>query len=636
MTQSLSPFDEIAAAFPTFEDDAEAVLSLRQQALADAPKGCPMNVAKRGEPEETIEPGQWRGAGFVDRRTGLPQNCPVTPLGTLGETFYFLNTLGEVHTLAPNAGKGHIDALFKGRPLYLCWAWPQWTMPRNKGESPMVKNWAAEEARQDLFAACAYKGAFELEDRVRGRGAWRDDNGGLIYHAGDAVMVGGKWKPPGEHGEYIYPGRPRIGRPSERYEKAGDGSPGDLLLQALQSWNWDRGEMDARLALGWLMTAMVGGGLEQRPVVYVVGTEGAGKSTLQKLLRWIMNGALLSTSNTTQAGIYQKVRQDSVAVMVDELEAKADTRTTDKILELARIAYSGDKMQRGGKDGVGQEFSVMSSFLFSSIALPAMDAQDASRMAVLMMRERPPARAGERGVDVLKELGLREAKLAQAVGRQLLRRMFKWCEMEGDRSRWDRLRDAMREMLIAAGHEDRSADTFGALAAGCHVALSEAMPDAGELEHWAAWLRADQLNETATRTKTWRRCFDLMLKQQPDVWRTNSKKSVWELLEAWQTTPSHIDDVEKYLPQVGLSISFAADDVVKDFSTARLFVPTVHPGLNALFAGSPWAGRLATPGPWAGVLRQMPKHLFTNGGCDKGLDKKFKGMFIKLAEALEA
>jgi hypothetical protein len=40
-----------------------------------------------------------------------------------------------------------------------------------------VKGWEADEARRDLFAACAYKGTFELEDRVRGRGAWRDDDG---------------------------------------------------------------------------------------------------------------------------------------------------------------------------------------------------------------------------------------------------------------------------------------------------------------------------------------------------------------------------------------------------------------------------------------------------------------------------
>jgi hypothetical protein len=211
--------------------------------------------------------------------------------------------------------------------------------------------------------------------------------------------------------------------------------------------------------------------------------EGSGKSTLQKLLRLLMNGALLATSNTTQAGIYQKVKQDSVAVMVDEMEAKEDTRTTDKILELARVAYSGDKMQRGGKDGVGQEFSVFSSFMFSSIAMPAIDAQDASRMAVLGC-----GRARRDGRDVLGELGLKDGAKVALIGRQLLRRMFAWFEMDGGRTRWERLRDEFREALKAAGHEDRSADTFGALAAGCHVALCDEMPTPAS---WpmGGWLR---------------------------------------------------------------------------------------------------------------------------------------------------
>lgn len=623
------PFAEIAAALPTFEDDAEAMLTLRQQAMADPIKSAPMNMAPLGEPEDMVEPGDWAEAGFVNRRTGLPTNCPVMPLGQGqdGEKFYFLNTLGVVHVLAPNAGKGHIDALFAGRPLYLSWAWPRWSAPK-KGLS-YVTNWEAETARQDLFAACAYKGTFELEDKVRGRGAWRDDDGGLIYHAGDAVWFDGRWRPPGEHGRFIYPGRPWIGRPGDRLEPAGPGSPGDLLLQALQSWNWDRGELDARLALGWLMTGLVGGALEQRPVAYVVGTEGAGKSTLQKLLRLVMNGALVSTSNTTQAGIYQKVRQDSIAVMVDELEAKEDTRTTDKILELARIAYSGDKMQRGGKDGVGQEFAVMSSFLFSSIALPAMDAQDASRMAVLMMREREKPAAGEKAVDVLKELGLKEGKKAQAVGRHLLKRMFSWFD------RWDALRDVMREALIAVGHEDRAADTFGTLMAGCHVALSDDMPGRADLEQWSAWLRADQLNETATREKTWRRCFIHMLNAQPEAMRTRAMKSVGEVLQKYRDI-DNLEDADDYLRLVGLSLSFCKDDVEKKFTTARLFVPAKHPALHQLFVGTPWAGRLSAPGPWAGVLRQMPKGLWVNGKCDKGLDAKASGIFISLAGALEA
>lgn len=624
------PLKEIADAFPTFEDDAEAMLTLRQQAMRDPVKGLPMDLGRHGE-EEMVDPGAWRETGHVDLKSRLPSNCPVMPLGKSKDVFWFLNTLGEVHDLQANAGKGHIDALFAGRPAYLNWAWPRWSMPKNKNQRPMVTNWEAETARQDLFAACAYKGTFELEDRVRGRGAWRDVDGGLIYHAGDAVWIDGVWRPPGEHGDFIYPGRPKIGRPGAKYEAAGEGSPGDILLQALQSWNWDRGELDARLALGWLMTALVGGALAQRPVVYVVGTEGAGKSTLQALLRLVMNGALVSTSNTTQAGIYQKVRQDSVAVMVDELEAKEDTRTTDKILELARIAYSGDKMQRGGKDGVGQEFAVMSSFLFSSIALPAMDAQDASRMAVLLVRER----RADASVDVLKDLGLREGKAAKALGRDLLRRMFKWCELVDGHSRWDVLRDAMRETLKACGHEDRSADTFGALAAGCHVALYDEMPTTVELEQWGAWLRADQLSETSSREKTWERCFWQIMDATPEALRTNTHhKTVGSAMKAFEVAPDEgLKPLENVLSVCGLAISFPKGaERTMDF--ARLFVPLKSPPLHHLFEGTPWAGRQGAPGPWSGVLKQMPKEYWVMSTCDKALNRAAKGLMIRLVDVI--
>ena len=531
-------FERIAAGLPEFEDDALAMASLRVMAARDPPMGAPMNVARPGEPDNFIEPGGWMFASFVDHRTGLPPNCPVTPLGKLGDQFFFLNTLGEVHILGPASGKGHWDALFAGRPLYLCWAWPRWQAAKTKTASPKVTNFEAELTRQALFAACAFKGTFELEDRVRGRGAWTDDDGSLIYHAGDAVWIGGGWRAPGEHGRFIYPGRPKVGRPSPNYEPAGEGSPGDIVLQALMSWNWDRGELDARLALGWLMMAKVGGAIAQRPIVYVVGTEGAGKSTFQKLFRLLMNGALVATSNTTQAGVYQQVKQDSVAVLVDELEDKEDTRTTGRILELARIAYSGDKMNRGGKEGTGQQFACVSSFLFSSIAAPAMGAQDASRMAMLMMRERIKGKLDEKPVNVLAELGLTRAATCELVGRQLLRRAFKWFELDGGRSRWDRLLEAMRETLVAVGHEDRSADTFGYLAAGCHIALRDDMPDAAELAQWGAWLRADQLAETAGRQRTWQRAFFYLLEATPEALRHNSHhKSLGSAIEAFERQP---------------------------------------------------------------------------------------------------
>jgi len=630
-------YSAIGAALPSFEEEDQVALSRQvlQAARNDPPRGAPIAFSqKHGEPEH-IEPGRWREHHAQWHR--LPLGCPVTPLGkqaTLsGTTYFFLDTLGEVAVLAENAGKGHVTSLFGGRPLFLTWAWPRF------GKGGVVTGYAAEDARDDLFAACTYCGTFDLEDRVRGRGAWRDDDGRLIYHAGDAVWIGGQWRPPGQHGRFIYPGRPKIGRPSRTLEREGSGSPGDLLLQGLESWNWERRELDPRLALGWLMLAMVGGALDQRPVIYVVGTEGAGKSTLQKLFRLLMNGALLATSNTTQAGIYQKVKQDSVAVMVDEMEAKEDTRTTDKILELARVAYSGDKMQRGGKDGVGQEFSVNSSFMMSSIAMPPVDAQDASRMAVLMLRERVARDT------TLEDLGLREATKVQALGRQLLKRMIWWFEGEGGKD-WQALISAFKGALVDVGHNDRSADTFGALAAACHAALRDEMPAADEIEFWQGQLKAEQLVETSGREKTWRRAFMHLIEAQPDNIRNVTHKSVGSALLAWKNNwggeigdrKANLDDVMFTLRHFGMTISFGKDQFnapnPEDWDHARLFIPAKHPGLNDLFAGTPWAGKKGAPGPWLGVLRQMPKHLWENGKCDRGLDEKKSGIFIQLSAAL--
>ena len=638
------PFEQIAANLPTFDDDAEALLTLRQQAALDPVRGAPMEVTTPQGDVVECEPGKWRIEALADRRTDLPINCPVQPLGTKGKTFFFLNPLGEVHDLTDSSsGKGPIDALFKGRPRYVEWAWPRFAAPKRKSDPWTVKGYEADEARRDLFAACAFKGVFELEDRVRGRGAWRHKDGSLVFHAGDAVWLDGKWRGPGEYSRQIYPGRPPIGRPAAALEPCGEGSAGDILLQGLASWKWDRPELDPRLALGWVMCAMVGGALDQRPLIYVTGGEGTGKSTLQKLLRILMNGALLATSNTTQAGIYQRVQQDSVAVMVDEMEAKEDTRNSDKLLELARIAYSGDKMQRGGKDGVGQEFSVYSSMLFSSIAMPPIDSQDASRMAILRLRERDRPEPGEKPVEILRELGLRNGDRAGELGRQLLRRMFTWFEIEGAEARWDRLLEGFRAALKTAGHSDRAADTFGALAAGCHCALSDTYPDAGELRQWATWLKPEALEETSEKQSTWQRCWWHMMEAQPEVWRASSVKSVGQVLTDWRTwcddqsdtidIKKRAEEVNQKLAQVGLAISFpkGADHV---FRAARLFVPLKQPALHSLFADTAWAGRQGQPGPWGGVLRQMPQEYWFISTCDRVVNVAQKGLMIELAMVL--
>lgn len=617
----------IGAQMPDFEEAVVGPsLAERGRNPAHNPlRGCPLVVQLGADPNDltAIEPGQWRNLGHADE-LGLPPRCPVTPLGKEGDLCWLLDTMGAVCALdARSSGKGPIEYLFGGLPGWLEWAFPRWSKG-TEDTPPRVIGWDADLARQVLVSACAWRGYFALEDQVRGRGAWRGDDGKLIFHAGDAIYIDGKWRSPGVYGAgeraRIYPARPKIGRPTTRHQLAGSDGPGEQLLEILQTFNWDRPELDPKLMLGWIVTAKVGGALDRRPVCFVPGGEGSGKSTLQTVLRAVMNGALIKSSNTTQAGIYQKLQQDSIAILVDELEAKDDTRTVDKILELARIAYSGDTMQRGGKDGVGKEFQLNSSFLGSSIAKPATEAQDDSRMVVCSLREREAA--GGKLALSLNDL--------EAIGRHLLRRIFRWWPD------WDRLVEALRAALIAAGHNDRACDTFAPLAAGCHVALSDAMPTAAELAQWGALLRADELAETAGRERTWQRCLKYILGAQPEIFRQRHYKSVGDVLAAYRTNPSNSADVEDYLPQVGLTLSWPRDDVMRSFETGRLFVPATSAALHHLFVGTPWAGRLAAPGPWIGVLRQAPKALWANGVCDKGLDRKARGIFIDLTKALEA
>ena len=609
--------DDIAAALPTFEEAEQA--SLRQKGMRDPLPGCPLMVQRHpgAEPEE-IDPGAWRGQGLAQPVSGLPPDCPVTPLGKDGATCYLLDTMGAVAELdAKSSGKGPIGYIFAGRSRYLEWAFPRFGKAPRSGGKPSVNGWDADDARQTLVDACAFAGVFQMEDQVRGRGAWPAEDGGLIYHAGDAIWIDGRWRAPGAHGRHIYPARGAIGRPSPRAHRGGAGSSGDYLLELLRTFHWDRGELDARLMLGWLMTAKMGGALHRRPVVFVVGAEGSGKSTLHGVLRATMNRALIQSSNTTQAGIYQQLRQDSVAIMVDEMEAKEDTRTVDRILELARICYSGDRMQRGGKDGVGREFTLSSSFLGSSISKPATDAQDDSRMAVLMLRKREQA-GGRLVLDV---------PTLEGIGRDLLRRIFDhW-------GRWEAIVEPFRALMIELGHTDRACDTFAPLAAAAHLALSDDLPTAIELEPWREWLAPADLAEVATREDTWRRCFWHMLEAQPDSLRTWHHKSLGSAIAAFQANDVELGELEKVAAVCGVAISFPRG-AEQTIAHARLFVPFKSPPLHALFEGTPWAGRLGAPGPWGGVLRQAPREVWSVSVCDKALNRSAKGLMLGLRAIL--
>lgn len=600
-------FEDIAAQLRLEESDQQSLLDA---SMRDPLPGCPLIVG-----DEEVEPGAWRGLGLADPVTSLPPNCPITPLGVEGETCYVLNTLGYVATLKASAsGKGPIGMLFAGRSRYLEWAWPRFGKKDRSTGSMEVKGWEADEARQAIQDACAIKGVFEDVDRVRGRGAWRDEVGGLIYHAGKKVFVNGRWVNPGEHGDWVFPARAGIMMPSER---PGRPEAAKDLLEQLESWNWTRGELDARLLLGWVCAAMIGGALSWRPMVFLTGDFGTGKSTLQLLIRAVLGRTILDCVDASGPSLYQTLKHDTLPVAVDELEAEADTRKADQVIKLVRTAASGGKIRRGSSEGIAREYECRSAFLLSAINHPPLQAQDESRLAVLALRPIRRATADD----------LFEGFDALSTGREILRRMIDgW-------PRWEKTLKAFRAALIEAGHSSRSADQFGPMITAGHIAMSDEPPDAGELRRWTDWLQPSAL---AKPTENWRQVINHLMDVQPEVFRTYAKKHLAGYIEDWRTTDSNgmgaseLKVLEDRCADMGLAITFAKG-MPRVWENARLFVPASHPTVIRLFSGTQWAGRPGAGGVWHSALKLGPVDTCWEGVCGKGLDRDRKGVNVLLS-----
>ena len=309
--------------------------------------------------------GQWPGAPL----DCLPPGCPVVPLGTDGKIDYFIDGLGQLIPVAASEwGHKLLLKLFARTPNFVKWAWPRLNAELLKAGTRVINGIEVNEAMACLMKASADKGIFSPNDRVRGRGAWTTRTGEFLWHAGDRIfsVAGDKLleAPPGEIDGIFYPQRPPVTVPW-RDRVPAEASPVHELLESLRSWNWERPVLDPLLVVGWIGVAFLGGAMEWRSHLFTTGDKGVGKSTLHFLLKELLGPCLQSTADTTPAGIYQRVRTDSLPVAIDELEATTDNRRVMGVVSLARLASSGAIMYRGGADHTGVQFTLRNTFFMS-------------------------------------------------------------------------------------------------------------------------------------------------------------------------------------------------------------------------------------------------------------------------------
>lgn len=535
------------------------------------------------------EPRRQRGEIWPD--------CPVRPLGVNGDFFYYLDRLGQLRGIKKHEGQAMM-ALFLDRIQTLCMNFPTY----DKQGDPVAGKFNQMHASTAMINACAEKGLFNPDGTVRGVGAWRDDNGALVYHCGKHLLVGDEEVSPSDIDGKIYPAYPPIPSPAPADVKT-DPAP-DVLAQ-LSTWAWQRPDVEPMLALGMIGVQMLGGALDWRPVYWLTGDKASGKSTFQDMMKHLHGGekGLVQSNDPTKSGITSRLGHSSLPVAIDELEPGDEGSSKERdIIVLARVAASGGQWLRGSADQKGASGNVYSTFLFSSILIPgSMGPQDRSRLITLSLDTLPK--------DAAKPV--LDPRTWRSRGARMKRMLIdRW-------STWDERLSLWRVALAEAGLAGRNGDNYATTLAMADMALRRELPQPDELAGWARKVAKAARAETDDIGSDAEDMIQHLIGQPFDVFRRGEMFTVAQWLMAAAQLPSTprelivvgdsgVTEIQEQdreaaakranekLSKVGLRIKGKGD-------TAELFIANkTVPGLSKLFEHSRWSN-----GVWAQSSRRV-------------------------------
>lgn len=537
--------------------------------------------------EKRVAPAGARGKHPTTSEV-MPDQCPVTPLGFNGTLRYYLDAEYRVVELAPDKHvRTHILGLFHGDDAWLR-SVARW---QRKNDQGTITGWKPEIVAADMLAGCRERGQWDIDARGRGRGAWKGDHDELIIHTGRRIWVfakcGTPWDTalelnPGLIDGYVYSADPSAGVPAPRDTGT---NPGDEIHTLLNTWTWKRGIIDPVLMLGWIGAAMIGGALDWRVMVWLTGDFGTGKSMLQKLVKLLLEDTLISLADTTGAGIWQKLKTQTLPVAIDEVEAQEDNRRMLDVVRLARIAASGGQLSRGSDQHTAVTFTLRSCFLFSSILIPPVTAADRSRMAVLDLLDlRPDTPEIHLDPAVMRDLGQR-----------LRRRMIdQWGRFELTLARYKR-------DLKQLGHRDRGADVFGTLLTCADILLFGDFPEQESAASWLLHMAPLDLAETADEERDHTQCLRHLLGMPIDAYRSGERANLGEWINraVGRMARDEISEARRVIAKFGVRIHV-------EEKTLSVAVANHHVAMHGFFDKTRWSTPRGMKGVWTQALGRLP------------------------------
>jgi hypothetical protein len=170
----------------------------------------------------------------------------------------------------------------------------------------------------------------------------------------------------------------------------------DDLVNLFRRWRW-QGKHDAMIASGLALATWVQTIWSWRPRIDVLGASNTGKSMLCGALAGLFHGLVIMTSDTTAAGLRQKICNSASVVIVDEVDAKnrAKVARQREILEMLRSASRGTAALRGTGSGKAMEFTLRHLVWVAGISLSYDDQADRNRAIILNLQKPLSEMAGK-------------------------------------------------------------------------------------------------------------------------------------------------------------------------------------------------------------------------------------------------
>ena len=308
------------------------------------------------------------------------------------------------------------------------------------------------------------KGFINMARIMLGRGAFQD-NGRCFYYMGDHVLTEddkGKLTVRMDINDITT----KALRPGPHIHTAKhSGAPGyaKAIAECIHEYRWERPAHGVAFA-GWIVTSLVGGALPFRPMLWLIGPPGAGKTYLvDPVFKAVLGNALLFVSNETEAGISEAVRDDSLPVWIDEFEPKKGREErTEQVLAYMRQSTSGEALRARGGPQAANNVVPRASICFSSVYQVNLGQANEERIVTL--------RLAREGLSAEEWMRL-EKRFREAIEAKKMAAVRHWII---ENTSWVVNRAAeIQSALLREGHTTRDSQIYGALSAGAELMFGE-------------------------------------------------------------------------------------------------------------------------------------------------------------------